>query len=124
MRPAPHWSRFLASIPAVIAFAAPAAAEEQNVQRELILRQQQSDEFSQQLRQSVERAKVPPADVKGQHKLETRQLEERQRLENLDQQQLQRAGQPGTLPAFRPQERSRMQQERQPLVEPPAGEAR
>jgi len=124
MRPAPHWSRFLASIQAVIAFAAPAAAEEQNVQRELILRQQQSDEFSQQLRQSVERAKVPPGDVKGQQKLQTRQLEERQRLENLDQQQLQRAGQPGTLPAFRPQERSRMQQERQPLVEPPAGEAR
>ncbi|HMA88109.1 MAG TPA: hypothetical protein VKP89_05125 [Burkholderiales bacterium] len=107
-----------------LSLAASAAAEDQNVQRDLIRRQQQSDEFSQQLRQSVERAKVPPGDLKSQQKIETRQLEERQRLENLDQQQLQRAGQPGTPPAFRPQERSRMQQERQPLVEPPAGEGR
>ena len=105
----------------VLALAASAFAQESNVQQDLIRRQQQSDEFSQQLRQSVERAKVPPGDTKAQQKLETRQLEERQRLENLDKQQLQRAGQPGTPPAFRPQERSRMQEERQPLVEPPAG---
>ena len=107
-----------------LSLAAPASAQDQNVQRDLIQRQQQSDEFSQQLRQSVERAKVPPGDLKSQQKIETRQLEERQRLENLDQQQLQRAGQPGTPPEFRPQERSRMQQERQLLVEPPAGEGR
>src|SRR5512135_1544904 len=112
------------SIVGQIFLAASAVAQERNVQQDLIRRQQQSDEFSQQLRQSVERAKVPPGDLKSQQKIETRQLEERQRLENLDQQQLQRAGQPGTPPAFRPQERSRMQQERQPLVEPPAGEGR
>lgn len=111
----------IASLAPSIFLAASALAQEGNVQQDLIRRQQQSDHFSQQLRQSVERAKVPPGDAKAQQKLETRQLEERQRLENLDQQQLQRAGQPGTPPAFRPQERSRMQEERQPLVEPPAG---
>ncbi len=114
----------IASLAPFLLLCLPAGAEEQNVQRDLIQRQQQSDEFSQQLRQSVERAKVPPGDVKAQQKLETRQLEERQRLEHLDQQQLQRADQPGTPPAFRPQERSRMQEERQPLLEPPAGEGR
>lgn len=124
MRPASLRTGFRALVLSALSLAASAAAEDQNVQRDLIRRQQQSDEFSQQLRQSVERAKVPPGDLKSQQKIETRQLEERQRLENLDQQQLQRAGQPGTPPAFRPQERSRMQQERQPLVEPPAGEGR
>jgi hypothetical protein len=123
LRPRPLVAR-LASLAPFLLLCPPAGAQEPNVQRDLIQRQQQSDEFSQQLRQSVERAKVPPGDVKAQRKLETRQLEERQRLENLDQQQLQRAGQPGTPPAFRPQERSRMQQERQPLVEPPPGEGR
>lgn len=124
MRPVSLRTGFRALVLSALSLAASAAAEDQNVQRDLIRRQQQSDEFSQQLRQSVERAKVPPGDLKSQQKIETRQLEERQRLENLDQQQLQRAGQPGTPPAFRPQERSRMQQERQPLVEPPAGEGR
>ena len=114
----------IASLAPILLLCLPAGAQEPNVQRDLIQRQQQSDEFSQQLRQSVERAKVPPGDVKAQQKLDTRQLEERHQLENLDQQQLQRAGQPGTPPAFRPQERSRMQEERQPLVEPPAGEGR
>jgi len=102
------------------ALAAPAAAQDENVNRELIRRQQQSDEFSQQLRQSIERARVPPGDLKRQQEIETRQLDERHRLENLDQQQLERAGQKGTPPAFRPQERSRMEEERRPLVAPPA----
>ncbi|HXZ92913.1 MAG TPA: hypothetical protein VEG36_08525 [Burkholderiales bacterium] len=112
----------LASPAPFIFFVASACAQQSNVQQDLIRRQQQSDEFSQQLRQSVERAKAPAGDLKSQQKLETRQLEERHQLENLDQQQLQRAGQPGTPPAFEPQERSRMQQERQRLVEPPPGE--
>jgi hypothetical protein len=105
---------------AALSLAMPAAAQDENVHRELIRRQQQSDEFSQQLRQSVERARVPPGDAKSRQEVETRQLEQRQRLENLDQQQLERAGQTGTPPAFRPQERSRMQEERQPLLAPPA----
>jgi len=104
-----------------LALAAPAAAQDENVNRELIRRQQQSDEFSQQLRQSVERARVPPGDLKRQQEIETRQLDERHRLENLDQQQLERAGK-GTPPALRPQERSRMEEERRPLVTPPAGD--
>ncbi|HXZ52594.1 MAG TPA: hypothetical protein VEH51_11380 [Burkholderiales bacterium] len=122
MAPEPHFLGKSIAGPIFLALAASAFAQGSNVQQELIRRQQQSDEFSQQLRQSVERAKVPPGDLKGQQKLETRQLDERHQLENLDQQQLQRARQPGTPPPFRPQERSRMQQERQPLVEPPPGE--
>ena len=49
---------------AVLALVAPAAAQDENAHRELIRRQQQSDEFSQQLRQSVERARMPPGDAK------------------------------------------------------------
>ncbi|HXZ52861.1 MAG TPA: hypothetical protein VEI82_02035 [Myxococcota bacterium] len=105
-----------------LALAASAFAQGTNVQQELIRRQQQSDDFSQQLRQSVERAKVPPGDLKGQQKIETRQLDERHQLENLDQQQLQRASQPGTPPEAQPQERGQMEQERRRLVEPPPGE--
>jgi len=103
---------------AALSLAMPVAAQEDNVHRELIRRQQQSDEFSQQLRQSVERARVPPGDLKGQQEIESRHLDERHQLENLDQQQLERAGQ-GTPPAFRPQERGRMEEERRPLVAPP-----
>ena len=49
---------------AALALVAPAAAQDENAHRELIRRQQQSDEFSQQLRQSVERARMPPGDAK------------------------------------------------------------
>ena len=41
---------------AALSLAMPVAAQEDNVHRELIRRQQQSDEFSQQLRQSVDNA--------------------------------------------------------------------
>ena len=100
----------------IVALAAPAAAQDDNVQRELIKRQQQSDEFTQQLRQSQELLKVPPGDLDARTRLESKQLEQRQRLENLDGEQLQRAGK-DTPPPFRPQERERMKQERRPLVE-------
>ncbi len=104
-----------------LSLAMPVAAQEENVHRELIRRQQQSDEFSQQLRQSVERARVPPGDLKGRQEIDSRHLDERRRLENLNQQQLERAGH-DTPPALRPQERSRMQEERRPLVAPPAAD--
>ena len=88
------------------------------MQRELIRRQQQSDEFAQQLRQSQEALRVPPGDLEARTRLESQQLDERQRLENLDAEQLQRAGK-DTPPEFRPQQRERMKQERRPLVDAP-----
>ena len=107
-------------IPIILALAAPAAAQDESVQRELIRRQQQSDEFTQQLRQSQELLKVPPGDLDARTRLKSQQLEQRQRLENLDSEQLQRAGK-DTPPPFRPQERERMKQERRPLVDAPPG---
>ena len=74
------------------------------------MRQQQSDTFTQQLRQSQELIKVPPGDLEGRTRVESQQLERQQRLDNLDAQQLQRAGK-DSPPAFRPQERERMNQE-------------
>jgi hypothetical protein len=110
-----------AIVPILLALAAPVAAQDENVQRALIGRQQQSDEFSQQLRQSQELLKVPPGDAEARRDLESKQLEQRQRLENLDAEQLQRAGKDAP-PQFRPQERARMKAERQPLVDAPPGQ--
>jgi hypothetical protein len=105
----------------LLVLAAPVAAQDDSAQRALILRQQQSDEFSQQLRQSQELLKVPPGDAGARHDLESKQLEQRQRLENLDAEQLQRAGKDAP-PQFRPQERARMKAERRPLVDAPPGQ--
>jgi hypothetical protein len=110
-------SRGMAALTAgILALAVPAAAQDENAQRELIRRQQQSDEFTQQLRQSQELLKVPPGDLGARTRMESQQLDERRRLENLDASQLQRAGK-DVPPQFRPQERERMKQERRPLVE-------
>jgi len=108
--------------PIILALAAPAAAQDDNVQRELIRRQQQSDEFTQQLRQSQELLKVPPGDLEGRTRVDSQQLEQRHQLENLDASQLQRAGK-DTPPQFRPQERERMKEERRPLVDAPPADA-
>jgi len=104
--------------PIILALASPVAAQDENVQRELIRRQQQSDEFSQQLRQSQEALRVAPGDLDARQEMESKHLEQRQRLENLGAEQLQRAGK-DTPPQFRPQQRERMKEERRPLVEPP-----
>ncbi|HUJ85252.1 MAG TPA: hypothetical protein VLX30_00195 [Burkholderiales bacterium] len=108
-------------IPIVLALATPAAAQDDNVQRELIRRQQQSDEFTQQLRQSQELVKVPPGDLGARTRVESQQLEQRHQLENLDASQLQRAAK-DVPPRFRPQEREQMKQERRPLVDAPPGQ--
>jgi len=64
-----------------------ALAQERDVQRALMQRQQQSDEFALQLRQSQERLQATPGDLNQQQYVESRQLGERQRLENLGTQQ-------------------------------------
>lgn len=108
-------------VPIVLALAAPAAAQDATVQRELIRREQQSDAFTQQLRQSQELVKVPPGDLERRTRVESQQLEQRQRLDNLDAEQLQRAGKDNP-PAFRPQERELMKEERRPLLDAPPGQ--
>ena len=64
----------------VLLAAAPVLAQEQEIQRALIQRDQQSEGFAQQLRQSQE--KVQPGRGDNRH------LNERQRLENVSGQQL------------------------------------
>jgi len=91
--------------------ASPALAQDQAIQRELIQRQQQSDQFNLQLRQSIEASKVPPGDSQRRMEVETRQLGERQRLENVSERQL-RDVKPDTPQELRPQERTRAEQER------------
>ena len=64
-----------------------ALAQNPEVQRALIMRQQRTDEFSLQLRQSQQRLQLAPGDLNQQQYLESQQLGERQRLENLGAQQ-------------------------------------
>lgn len=96
---------------ALLLISSSALAQDQAIQRELIQRQQQSDQFNLQLRQSIEASKVPPGDSQRRMDVETRQLGERQRLENLSERQL-RDVKPDTPQELRPQERTRAEQER------------
>lgn len=96
---------------ALLFLASPALAQDQAIQRELIQRQQQSDQFNLQLRQSIEASKVSPGDSLRRMEVETRQLGERQRLENVSERQL-REVKPDTPQELRPQERTRAEQER------------
>lgn len=92
-------------------------AQDQEIQKQLIQRQQQSDAFTLQLRQSQEALKAPPA---ARPELETRQLSDRQRLENLGTKQ-QIEIKPDTPQELRPYERQKADDERRPLTVP-AGE--
>jgi hypothetical protein len=97
--------------------ALPALAQEPNVQRELIQRQQQSDSFNQQLRQSQERLAVPPGDLRGQQRMDARQLSEKQSLDNLNTQQL-RDTQIPRQPELRPYDRDNATAARRPFTSP------
>jgi hypothetical protein len=99
------------------AAALPVLAQDQGIQRQLIQRQQQSDAFLLQLRQSQERLQLPPGDLRRMHDLEARQLSERQRLENVSEKQLGEM-QPDSPPELRPYERQKADDERRPLVVP------
>jgi len=90
--------------------ALPALAQEQEVQRALVQRDQQSAEFALQLRQSQE-APSPS------------HLAERQRLENLSAQQLLEV-RSDTPQALRPYERQKSADERVLLFAPPVVRAR
>jgi hypothetical protein len=69
-----------------------AQTQDRDVERALIQRQQQSDEFSLQLRQSQQKLQLSPGDLNQLQHLESRHLSERQRLENLGAEQLTRPG--------------------------------
>jgi hypothetical protein len=95
----------------------PALAQDQGLQRQLIQRQQQSDAFQLQLRQSQERLQVPPGDLQRQQQLDARQLGERQRLDNVSTRQLNDI-RPDTPQELRPYERQKAENERRPLTVP------
>ena len=97
--------------------AAPALAQDQDAQRQLIQRQQQSDAFLLQLRQSQERLQVPPGDLRRMQDLDARQTGERQRLDNLSEKQL-REVKPDLPQELRPYERQKAEDERRPLTVP------
>lgn len=94
-----------------LALALPLAhAQEQEVQRVLIQRDQQSAGFALQLRQSQEKGRPARGD--------NRQLNERQRLENLSGQQLLEV-KPDPPPAPRAYERQKAADERNFMFPPP-----
>ena len=99
------------------AMAGPALAQDQAVQRELIRRQQQSDAFTQQLLQSQQLLKIAPGDLGRRREIESRQLGERQRLEQATERQLLdvRSDTPQEL---RPYERLKAEDERRALIAP------
>lgn len=101
---------------AVLLVTGSALAQEQEIQRALLQRQQRSDAFALQLRQSQERLRLAPGDLKRQQQIEQRHLAERQRLENLSERQL-REVKPDTPQELRPYERLKAEQERRALVE-------
>lgn len=109
--------RMRLALAALVLLVSPAFAQDAEIQRELIRRDQQTDAFKLQLQQSQERLKTPPGDLGRQQALEARQRDERQRLEAANQRQIQDVGR-DTPSELRPHERDRMQQERRPLAEP------
>ncbi|HWQ39306.1 MAG TPA: hypothetical protein VNM24_11985 [Burkholderiales bacterium] len=96
-----------------------AQAQEQAIQRELMLRAQQSDAFSLQLRQSLEQARIAPGDLERRRAVALRHLAERQRLGNASERQ--RLEVKADLPeALRPFERLHADEERRAIVRPVA----
>ena len=93
-----------------------AGAQDAGVQRQLIERQQRTDSFNLQLHQSQDALKAPPG-ARGE--LEARQFSDRQRLSNLNDQQLRDVRPDGQIqPEQRAYERQKADMERQPFRGP------
>ena len=105
---------------AALALAVPALAQNAEIQKELIQRQQAQDAFAQQLRQQQEMVRVAPGDARRAQEMESRYLVDRQRLDNLSAAQL-RDVKPDTPEPLRPQERQRADDDRKPYVLPAGG---
>jgi hypothetical protein len=95
----------------------PVFAQDQGIQREMMLRQQNTDAFQLQLRQSQDRLHIAPGDLRRQQEFDARQFSERQRLESVSDRQLgeMRADTPQEL---RPYELQKAADERRPYVLP------
>jgi len=98
----------------LLACAAPAFAQDADIQKLLIQRQQQSDAFSLQLRQTQEALKVAPA---ARAAMEARQQFERVRLDDVTAVQL-RDVRPEAPAALRAHERHQAEVERRPFYSP------
>jgi len=94
--------------------AAPALAQDADIQKLLIQRQQQSDAFNLQLRQSQEALKIAPA---ARAAMESRQQFERVRLDDVSATQL-RNVRAETPEALRAHERHQAEVERRPFYSP------
>jgi hypothetical protein len=94
--------------------AVPAFAQDAGVQQQILHRQQATDAFNLQMKQSQEALKAAPAERPA---LDARQLSERQRLDNVSEQQ-QRDVQANTPQSLRPYELQRADMERQPFRGP------
>ena len=94
--------------------AGPVLAQDAGVQKQLMQRQQATDAFNLQLRQSQEALHAAPSDRQA---LDARQFSDRQRLDNLSEQQL-RDVQPATPQQLRPYELQKADRERQPFRGP------
>jgi hypothetical protein len=100
----------------VLLCSTPALAQDAGIQKQLIERQQRTDSFNLQLHQSQDVLKVPPA-ARGD--LEARQYSERQRLNNLSDQQMRDVKPDAQIQqALRPYERQRADMERAPFRGP------
>ena len=100
--------------PLLCLIALPAFAQDADIQKQLIQRQQQSDAFTLQLRQTQDALQVSPA---MRPAVEARQLSERVRLENVSEKQLLDV-RPETPAALRFYERSKADAERVPFLSP------
>lgn len=100
--------------------ALPVCAQDAEIQKQVMQRQQQSDAFVLQLRQSQERLHVPPGDLKRMQEFDARQIGDRQRLENVSEKQI-REVKPDTPQELRPIEHQRAADERAPLTIPSRG---
>ena len=104
--------RFAALLLALVAL--PVPAQDADIQKLLMQRQQQSDAFSLQLRQSQDALKVAPA---ARAAMEARQQFERVRLDDVSATQL-RNVRPETPEALRAVERHQAEVERRPFHSP------
>jgi uncharacterized membrane protein YqiK len=107
--------RTLAILLAILAI--PVFAQDQGIQREMMLRQQNTDAFQLQLRQSQDRLQIAPGDLRRQQEFDARQFSERQRLENVSDRQL-REVRADTPQELRPYELQKAADERRPYVLP------
>lgn len=96
--------------------ATPALAQDAGVQKQLLQRQQATDAFNLQMKQSQEALKAQAADRQA---IDARQFSERQRLDNLSDQQLRDVRPDAQMqPQLRPYELQTADREREPFRGP------